>query len=186
MSNLIEKEIVELENDIKSLKVKGGFCVPESYFESLQSKLENIGEEPLLGIDLEGKTKVNEIGFSIPQGYFESLESKVIARAFENDHTAKVMSIFSYKKYLIVSIAATFLFSAFLFLWKDEKMMPFPENKGLEVDQVASHLEIGDLNEDLLCDAGWCDELTTLPVISEELPEGYLNDAETELIMEEL
>ncbi len=47
MSNLIEKEIVELENDIKSLKVKGGFCVPESYFESLQSKLENIREEPL-------------------------------------------------------------------------------------------------------------------------------------------
>jgi hypothetical protein len=186
MSNLIEKEIVELENEIKSLKVKGGFCVPESYFEALQSKLDNIGEEPHLGIDLEGKIREGKTGFSIPQGYFESLENKVTARVFETKRTAKVMSIFSYKKFLIVGIAATFLFSAFLFLWKDEKMISFSENKGLEVDQVASHLEIGDLNEDLLCDAGWCDELTTLPVINEELPEGYLNDAETELIMEEL
>ncbi len=183
----MEKEIVEAEAFLKGLDLRGGFSVPEGYFGQLQERLEIMGDETLVEGQLDSfNSKGVEGGFNIPTDYFEALEGKVMNRVLEVNKEAKVMPLISYKNYWIASIAAAFLIAAFIFLWKDQKATLVAESNSLEIEQVADHLEVGDLNEDLLCDAGWCDEITTLPGIGGEIPADYLNETETDLLIEEL
>lgn len=185
--NDMEKEIVEAEAFLKGLNPRGGFSVPENYFEQLQERLELMGDEPLMEDELASLNRMGaEGGFNIPTDYFKALEGKVIDSVLEENNEAKVISLLSYKRYWLASMAAAFLITAFVFLWKDQKSAQVAESSRLEIEQVADHLEVGDLNEELLCDAGWCDEITTLPGIGGDLSADYLNEIETDLLIEEL
>lgn len=183
----MEKEMGEAEAFLKGLELKGSFSVPEGYFEQLQERLEILGDETTDEGQLDSFNSLGvEGGFNIPTDYFEALEGKVMNRVLEENKEAKVIPLLSYKKYWLASIAATFLIAAFIFLWKDQKVTLVAESNTLQIEQVADHLEVGDLNEELLCDAGWCDEITSLPGIGGEIPVDYLNETETDLLIEEL
>jgi hypothetical protein len=189
MSNLtdMEKEIGEAELFIKGLQAEGGFSVPENYFEKLQDRIEFVGDDVIIEEELNDiKSISSEGGFSMPPEYLETLEGKVMNRVLEVNNEAKVVSLFPFRNYWLASMAATFLIAAIIFLWKDQKSELVVESSRLEIEQVADHLEVGDLNEDLLCDAGWCDEITSLPGIGGDIPMEYLNETETDLLIEEL
>lgn len=85
---------------LKNLNAKGGFNIPDSYFEkSKENILDKITTEPNLNLDkMEG-------GFTIPTNYFE--ENKVAILSKINKPQARKIALFNWK--YLTGIAALFI-----------------------------------------------------------------------------
>ncbi|MDZ4666944.1 MAG: hypothetical protein SGJ00_03570 [bacterium] len=169
----MENELEGVEEYLRGLPVLGGFKVPHNYLENLVEGFD-IAER-----DLEFKGD----GFGVPDGYFVKLEGRVMDSLPKE---AKKLSLFSGHRFWLGGIAASMFLVGFVFLWKQEKALVQTEKMSLEIGQVAAVLSVGDLNADLLCDAGWCEELEYLPMVKEGSYEDYLGEGELDLILEEL
>jgi hypothetical protein len=171
----MENEDDGIADYLRSLPVMGGFKAPEGYLETLVERMDF--EE----VELE----FGEGGFEVPNGYFDNLEGRVMA-GVGGFKEAKQVSIFVRQRFWLSAVAASLFMAGFVFLWNQEKALVRTEKSKLEIGQVAAALSVGDLNADLLCDAGWCEELEGLPMVKEGVYDDYLGDVEAEILIEEL
>lgn len=144
-----------------------GFSTPNGYFIGLNQKImANIkGEE--------------SSGFIVPENYFDQLNQHILAR-----NTPKTQIIPLYKKPFAkwVSAIAASLVLVFSFFWFK------PNSTGNQIsnltdEEIIKHLEDVGYQVDMLCDAGWCNEL--------KKPENNLDDeildrVSESVLMEEL
>ncbi|MFN4084212.1 MAG: hypothetical protein ACK4K9_11325 [Bacteroidia bacterium] len=129
------KEIIQNNN---------GFDLPENYFDELKSE-----------VMLKVQKNQFEGGFTVPDNYIETLRKNVLANTKPDIKTIKI-SWFYYAS----AAAALLLAVTFIFLFEPQKQ----ENFGSISDkEIINHLEHNGLSIDLLCDAGWCNEIIIEP-----------------------
>lgn len=168
------------EQFIKNLKVKEGFIVPENYFEELENRLQAISAEP--GFELEGIKG----GFIVSESYFDNLESRILKKVPEQ---AKTIPMYQRGIFRIsLAIAATLLLVSMLFLFETKKQGGSTAKIAEPTEnEVIEYLNKEGYQIDLLCDAGWCNELKNKNKIETESIENYLLEhADEDLLMEEL
>jgi hypothetical protein len=180
----MELETENSELYLKGLPVDGGFEVPAFYFEELENELLAFAETEEYVID-----GVNSGSFEVPEGYFDQLNKRIIAGIVEEKVVksevevmeGKIVSLFGRPLVMrVIGIAASAILVSGLYFFQ-------PQNSGngiatqleVGVNEVVEHLEATELDEELLCDAGWCNELDGL------LPEKEQNGYESYLELEE-
>lgn len=132
-------------------------------------------EDFLKGLETKG-------GFQMPEGYIENLHQKVLEKTIRLEpKKARIISMGNiWLK--VASVAAVALIVAGLF-WFD----PTRDNtKQLSEDEILEHLQGAEISAELLCDAGWCNELESLTIPENQTDEQILIDTDTELLIDEL
>ncbi len=128
-----------------------GFVVPENYFSNTTERLISIANKKN-----EGMNAVN--GFLIPPAYFENKKIAMIASVNKNQKTLNFYAIYS-----LAGIAAVLIAVLSFTFWPTKNMTPVDTGfKQLSDSEIIEHLSSHDINEELLCDAGWCQELKDL------------------------
>lgn len=176
---------------IRSLPVAGGFSVPESYFEELEQNLLKGYEE-----EVEEKLFIEDTGFEVPQGYFDQLNERIIGNVKGREEEresegvgAKIIPLFRRPILMwATGLAASAILVSGLYFFqptnKQTDAMAVKESLG--INDVADHLDASELDEDLLCDAGWCNEIEALNTPKDFGTEEKYLDLEEELIIDEL
>lgn len=163
-----EKENIEGEL-IKNNQ--GGFSVPESYFEKLES-------------DIFAKTA--NVGFTVPNGYFDTLESKITDKISKPKLSISYSS--TYAKVLSGIAAALIVISGFIFM--NRNLMPNKQNKAFskavmdEVsdEEIITYVDESDIRESHIIDVAF----TTKDKSQNQVEDYLINNAEEQLIIEEL
>ncbi|OYU97556.1 MAG: hypothetical protein CFE21_04485 [Bacteroidetes bacterium B1(2017)] len=177
----MNQEIKDSESYLRNLPVAGGFEVPEGYFEGLEYSL--MSEEE----DIEIREKeISELGFGMPANYFENLENEVLSK-LEKRQEARVIPIAAQSWYIWASSAAAVLLIAlnFVFFKPNENHSELTSQQ-ISTEDVANHLLESDINEDLLCDAGWCNELEKLSGGTDKATNELLLETDEEILINEL
>jgi hypothetical protein len=113
---------------------KGGFKVPERYFESLNGRLIDAVSE-------QGARFPEREGFVAPDGYFEGLNERIMKRV--TPARPKVLALYPYKKYMMVAAAVAVFAMLFVLLPPGEKSTPgFEDIAGSE---IATYMEFSEL-----------------------------------------
>lgn len=177
----MDQEIKDSEIYLRNLPVAGGFEVSEGYFEELENSL--ISEEENIEIAVK---EISRLGFEMPANYFENLENKVLAK-LEKRQEARVISIAPQSWYIWASSAAAVILITlnFVFFEPKEKQTELTSQQ-ISTEDIADHLLESDLNEDLLCDAGWCNELEKLYGSTDKATNELLLDTDEEILINEL
>lgn len=175
----MDQEIKNSELFLKNHTVSGGFEVPIGYFELLEIQLaKDLGQTEIKGV-------LGKSIFEVPTDYFESLNQNILQKTVGLE--AKKIPIFRQAKlYWLSAIAASALLVSVLFFGETNKQGPITLNGEISEEEIAEQLNIGDLNEAFLCDAGWCIELEKLGSKLNEVEEDLLMNSEEGLIIEEL
>jgi hypothetical protein len=174
-----ENEHIKEEDFIRSLKGSGGFETPQDYFENNLKKLQEISKEPNLGLnDIKG-------GFETPPLYFENLNAQILSKV-NQPKKGKKLSLFPNVNWVNYA-AACLVFGLIVFgvmQMNSSNQTETAKIEDLTEDEIIEHLSNTGFREEMLCDAGWCDELNKLENSSEI--ENYLLEegAENELIDE--
>lgn len=119
-------------------KEKGGFQVPENYFQEFGarvfSKLEIENQEPTKVFEQEPLAP----GFEVPQNYFENFEAKL------PNSTPKVIPLFDKKKWAYAaSIAAMFLLAFSIF---NEASEPTDSFSTIGYNSIEKYIENGQID----------------------------------------
>lgn len=92
------------DSNLKAIKTKGGFTVPQSYFENMRTHvLQQTSQTP------------KEKFYSVPDGYFETSRAAILAQTSHKKSTVRLWYKLSITKY---AAAAIILISATLYLTK--------------------------------------------------------------------
>lgn len=147
------------EDYIRSLNPSGGFFTPPNYLESNVTRMKDLILKEQLNIpETRG-------GFEVPENYFEN---------FKVDIRPKQSQLTLLHKSKWISIAASLLLIGFTG-WIIIKNNPNGKGKEqsdlqkLSTEEIINHLDPQDINAELLCDAGWCNELQELENESKEV-----------------
>ncbi len=176
----MKPDIEHSEQFIKDLKVNGGFIVPDNYFEELEIRLQSISDEPRLELEAA------KGGFVTPESYFEDLEGRILKKVPEQ---AKVIPMYQRGIYRIsLAIAASLLLVSLLFLFDTKKQAGSTAKIAEPTEnEIIEYLNKEGYRIDLLCDAGWCNELNNTNKKETEPIENYLLEhADEDLLIEEL
>jgi hypothetical protein len=175
----MDQEIKNSELFLKNLAVSGGFEAPIGYFELLEMRLaKDLDQTEIKGV-------LGKSIFEVPADYFESLNQNILQKTIGSE--AKKIPVFRQAKlYWLTGIAASALLVSLLFFVETNKKVPITLNGEISEEEIAEQLNIGDLNEAFLCDAGWCVELEKLDSKLNEVEEDLLMNSEEGLIIEEL
>ena len=169
-----ENEHIKEEDFIRGLKSPGGFDIPQDYFENNLKKLQEISKEPKLELnDTKG-------GFETPPMYFESLNEKILSKV-NQPKKGKKLSLFPNVNWVNYA-AACLVFGLILFGMMQMNQSNQTETAKIEDltdEEIIKHLSESGFREEMLCDAGWCDELKKLENSSEI--ENYLLEDASEL-----
>jgi hypothetical protein len=159
------------------LPSSGGFDAPKGYFE--QFELKNFDE-----LELSKDFGDSSNFFATPAGYFEQLDAKIIEKISKKEN--RFLSI-NRKEiiYWVSGIAATLAFVSFFFLGGTKPQSLSDNEVNLSTEEIAEQLSLSDVNAELLCDAGWCNELEKLNKEEDNSIETLI-DTDEELIIEEL
>lgn len=187
----MELEIENSELYLKGLPVDGGFEVPASYFEDLENELLAFAETEEYVIN-----GVSSGSFEVPEGYFDQLNERIISEIVGEKvvigevevKEGKIISLFGRPIVMrIIGIAASaILVSGLYFFQPKNTQNGMASQVEVGVNEVADHIEASELDEDLLCDAGWCHELDgLLPEKDQKGDDSYL-ELEEDLIIDEL
>jgi hypothetical protein len=187
----MELEIENSEMYLKGLPVEGGFAVPTSYFEELENELLAFAETDEYVMD-----GVSSGSFEVPEGYFDQLNERIIAEIVEEkvvkseveEMEGKIISLFGRPVFMrVIGIAASLILVSGLYFFQPKSTQNgIASQVELGVNEVADHIEASELDEDLLCDAGWCNELDGLmPEKDQKGDDSYL-ELEEDLIIDEL
>jgi hypothetical protein len=131
-----------MSNELKNNN--GGFNVPTNYFEQLKQQVAN-------KIQLMPYTHKNNAGFNVPKGYFSQLNLAIKLKTSGKQNQLRIKIITRY-----AAVAAVFFVAVFLFLFEPT----FESKPNLLTDEaIINHLQNEGFSLDLLCDAGWCNEL---------------------------
>ena len=156
----IESEFIE--------DAKGGYTIPEGYFEQMEK-------------DILNKTSYN--GFKVPTDYFENASSELIKKV---DSPKVIKHDFAFKQ-MAVGIAASILFIAGFFLFKDKSVTPlstiaYSENKMNELsdEEIIYYVDIDDIKDSHINVAKAEDKL------QKQEEEYILNNADEQQILEQL
>ncbi|MBU3663869.1 MAG: hypothetical protein FGM41_11835 [Bacteroidetes bacterium] len=128
--------------------------------------------------------KQEENGFEVPEQYFELLPNKILQQLPKENPKVFKLQV---KQLWIngASIAAMLLVVFGLFLFE-----PSPQSQtklsGPSEDELLEHLQQIELNTDLLCEAGWCNEVELLEKEGLNQTETYLLETENNLIIDAL
>lgn len=158
-------------------KEKGGFQVPENYFEEFGvrvfSKLEIKNQEPSKVFEQE----LIASGFEVPQNYFENFEAKL------PNNNSKVIPLFDKKKWAYAaSIAAMFLLVFSIF---NEASAPI-DFSSIGYNSIEKYIETGQIDfsssemENLLSEGSNLSELE-FDKLDEEALFDYLMNNSTEI-----
>lgn len=179
-------ETKDIESYLRSLPIVGGFKVPAGYFENLEERLAlNCSEVPDLSL---GDEKLYEV----PEAYFEQLNDRIMQRLVKAE--AKKIPLHRQPVFMWVSgIAASFLLVAGLYLYQPAapgtavNMVQPNTPAALEVSEVAEQFSATELDVDMLCDAGWCNELEELSKTdADKNTDRILLETDEDLIIDEL
>jgi hypothetical protein len=128
--------------------------------------------------------KQEENGFEVPEQYFELLPNKILQQLPKEKTKVFKLQV----KQLWVngaSIAAMLLVVFGLFLFE-----PSPQSQtklsGPSEDELIEQLQQIELNADLLCEAGWCNEIELLEKEDLSQTENFLLETENNLIIDAL
>jgi|LakMenE01Jun11ns_1017448.scaffolds.fasta_scaffold9942182_3 hypothetical protein len=128
--------------------------------------------------------KQEENGFEVPEQYFELLPNKILQQLPKENTKVFKLQV----KQLWVngaSIAAMLLVVFGLFLFE-----PSPQSQtklsGPSEDELIEQLQQIELNADLLCEAGWCNEIELLEKEDLSQTENFLLETENNLIIDAL
>lgn len=167
---------------LRTLHQGTGFEVPQGYLEGLTDHLmQSCKEEDVM------LPEGTEPGWNVPEGYFEELESKVLQHT--SPPQGKIIEAWwTPARMRYAGVAASLLMAITLFFSLPERnAQPAPTAAKVNTEEVLQQLSAEDLDADLLCDAGWCDELEKLsgkPAKTEE--EDLLLQADEEYLLNEL
>lgn len=121
-------------NKIHNIK-STGFKTPDNYFESLEETIfSKLAEE-------KQSVKINSTGFKVPDNYFKTFDDKVL-NAIDRDDSAKVVSLFNWKKVIYISGIAASLVLAFNLLFNHSDEFTFDD---IETASIENYL----IDEDL-------------------------------------
>lgn len=170
------------EEFIKNLKVTGGFTVPANYFNELDERLQNIYAEPTF-------TLASNNGFNTPDAYFDTLQASILEKI--TNKQAKILPLYKTTAFKIsIAIAAALLMVALLFLYEPKTPVQSAGNlatPALSEQEIIDHLSSVGYNDELLCDAGWCNELNKTDKKENNEIENYLQQhTEEDLFTNEL
>lgn len=177
----MKEDVTHPEAYLKSLQVSGGFRVPEGYLEGLDVWLEGVCSE------ITATEFVNaEKTWKVPEEYFTQLEKRILDRVPQSP-PRKHQTVYFNLWVSISGIAAALILVTGMFFSLPNQVNPEIVNSRLMVDEVAQHLLNSDIDVDLLCDAGWCNELDQLDyhTLDREL-EDYLLDSGNTYLMDEI
>lgn len=123
----------------------GGFTTPPNYFNQLKQQLTD-------EVKITPNAHIKTNGFSVPNGYFLQLNKRIkqktiAASAHKDSHM--------WQQY--AAAAAIVLVAVFLFLF--EPTLTSNTQEQLTDEAIINHLQNEDITIDLLCDAGWCNDL---------------------------
>lgn len=128
--------------------------------------------------------KQEEDGFGVPEHYFERLPNKILQQLPKENNKFFKLQV----KQLWVngaSIAAMLLVVFGLFLFE-----PSPQSQtkisGPSEDELIEQLQQIEINTDLLCEAGWCNEIELLEKEDLSQTENFLLETENNLIIDAL
>ena len=128
--------------------------------------------------------KQEENGFEVPEQYFELLPNKILQQLPQENTKVFKLQV----KQLWVngaSIAAMLLMVSSLLLFE-----PSPQSQtklsGPSEDEFIEQLQQIELNTDLLCETGWCNEIELLEKEDLSQTENFLLDTENNLIIDAL
>lgn len=125
-----------------------------------------------------------EGGFNVPEQYFEGLPKKIIQQLPKEK--PRVFKLHVKQLWAnVASIAAILLMVFGLFLFEPKPINQTKLNSPSE-EELIEHLQQIEINSDLLCEAGWCNELELLQKEDLSQTEDYLLEAENELIIDAL
>jgi len=162
----------DIDKNLRQLKVDGGFIVPENYFDGLKSSIKNqINQNEN---SLPHSTEIIADGFITPPDYFNNLKENILV----NINTRKAVKpnlrlVYSQ----IINIAAILFVVSFLYFYKDiHHAEGYANNwKDLSDKELIDHLNTTGYSVEMLCDAGFCDDLLKVNDNNGEL-EKYLID----------
>lgn len=162
------KKLKHIAPILASLQAKpSGFTIPDSYFDTLESRVETKLSEAIIPSNKEQNK-------TLPADYFNTFEDKVFVRLAKE----KKNKTFSIKKYWIpVAIAASFvlLFTVY---------NPFSISNNKEIEEITNWIEDGHLDLDSYQIAEFFNsDLETFEIesnINAETLENYIEDKFTE------
>jgi hypothetical protein len=128
--------------------------------------------------------KQEENSFEVPGQYFELLPNKILQQLPKENTRVFRLQV---KQLWInaASIAAILLMIFGLFLFEPKPQSQTKLSSPSE-DELLEHLQQIELNTDLLCEAGWCNEIELLEKESLNQTETYLLETENNLIIDAL
>lgn len=178
----METEENNSELFIMNLKVIGGFAVPLNYFKILEERLQIISETPNFTIP-----EINN--FAVPNGYFDTLEANILMLVLPEE--AQIIPL--YKRGFVknlLAVAATLLLFSMLYLFMNRPASHTGNMAGihkLSTQEIIEHLSSEGYNLELLCDAGWCNDLNKLNKKENTDVENYLLEhGEEDFLSDEL
>ncbi len=131
-----------MSNELKNNN--GGFNLPPNYFAQL--KLQVAKQTALMPY-----AHKNNSGFNVPNEYFSKLNQAIKQQTAGKQQKPHIILLTKY-----AAVAAIFIVAVFLFLFEPT----FVANQTVLTDEaIINHLQNEGFTLDLLCDAGWCNEL---------------------------
>jgi hypothetical protein len=146
---------------------KGGFKVPEGYFNSLKSRLSDTVSDR--GVRLPEKE-----GFVVPEGYLEGLNGRIMSRVLPPG--PKVISFNSYKKYALVAAAVAVIAMLFVLMPREEKTtLGFEDLAGTD---IAAYMEFSepDFTDDEIAELFPVGEIEMNDILESSLAEEHIMD----------
>ena len=138
--------------DIEQLKENNaGFSLPDTYFSDNAVRLKLIPND-------EMAEQLFEAGFLVPPTYFSNNKKQLIERVNKKNKQIKIFKIT-----VVSGIAAVFLAILGLNYWPTKPISKVELDFNQLTDaEIIEHLSELELNENIVCDAGWCQELKDL------------------------
>ncbi len=121
-------------------KDKGGFKVPDNYFESFENKLsKRIHSDPIEKAALHPKI---DSGLKAPEDYFDELENRIVHQIVSQKENKKIISLFNRKNLIYVSGIAAMLALIFSISVNNQKSVSF---KDIEIADIYAYFEDGNV-----------------------------------------
>ncbi len=128
-----------------------GFSLPDTYFSDSADRLKLIPND-------EMPEHLFEAGFLVPPTYFSNNKKQLIERVNKKNKQIKIFKITA-----VSGIAAVLLAILGLNFWPSKPISKVELDFNQLTDaEIIEHLSKEDMNENLLCEAGWCQELNDL------------------------
>jgi len=150
---------------------------------------------------------LNNNGFNTPDGYFENLNHRILNKAlftennggllvsdeyFNNLNKEIVRCTISKKPiktiYLNVALsaAAVLIACVMLFIFVPKNSTHYADLNKLTEEQIIEHLQNDQISVELLCEAGWCNEIDLKKESNSSIENYLLNEINNDEIINEL